>query len=133
MQSSQRGMLKEAPFVNGKYKKGYLVCQKCYVKGLSGWTQGGASPYKTSLILRSLSGQYDLVSVKNRAQRSSLFPFLLQQTSLHNVERDLPFRNTYLLQNNCQTFMLEAASFPSDNKIVSQVVRNIMGLRSNGG
>ena len=29
--------------------------------------------------------------------------------------------------------MLEAASFPSDNKIVSQVVRNIMGLRSNGG
>ena len=39
-------MLKEAPFVNGKYKKGYLVCQKCYVKGLSGWTQGGASPYK---------------------------------------------------------------------------------------
>ena len=29
--------------------------------------------------------------------------------------------------------MLEAASFPSDNKIVSQVVRNIIGLRSNGG
>ena len=26
--------------------------------------------------------------------------------------------------------MLEATSFPSDNKIVSQVVRNIMGLRS---
>ena len=38
------------------------------------------------------------------------------------------FCNPYLLQNNCKTFMLEAASFPSDNKIVSQVVHNIMGL-----
>ena len=50
--------------------------------------------------------------------------------SLRNVERDLPFCNWYLLQNNRETFVLEAASFPSDTKIVFQVVPNIMGLRS---
>ena len=46
MQSSKRGMLKEAPsFVNGKYKKGYLSCQKWYIKGLRGWTSGAEPLY----------------------------------------------------------------------------------------
>ena len=63
-----------------------------------------------------------------------LLPKLLADYSLLVLvlifaERDLPFCNPYLLQNNCETFILkEAVSFPSNNKIVSQVARNIMGL-----
>ena len=41
-------MLKEAPFVNRKNKKEYLVCKKWYVKGFKGvGPRGEASPYKT--------------------------------------------------------------------------------------
>ena len=88
---------------------------------------GGASPCKTQLR-RPPPPAITIYGVSQQENATSLFLFLLQQTSLHNVERDLPFCHPYLLQNNCETFMLEAASFPSDNKIVSQVVHNIMGL-----
>ena len=53
-------MLKEAPFVNGKYKKGYLVCQKWYVKGLR--FDLGAEPPHVQLSREAPPppGHYDL-------------------------------------------------------------------------
>ena len=54
--------MKEAPFVNGKYRKGYLVCQKWYVKGLRGWTSGGEPPHVKLSQEPPPPGHYDLWS-----------------------------------------------------------------------
>ena len=39
--------VKEVPFVNRRYTKGVLFCQKWYVKSQGVGPRGGASPYKT--------------------------------------------------------------------------------------
>ena len=41
--------MKEVPFVNRRYTKGVLFCQKWYVKSQGVGPRGGASPYKTFL------------------------------------------------------------------------------------
>ena len=52
--------MKEAPFVNGRYKKGYLVCQKWYVKGLRGLTSGRSLPMYNLVEKPLPPGHYDL-------------------------------------------------------------------------
>ena len=79
-----------------------------------------SAPYPAAITIQSQS----------KESASSLFLFLLFQT-LHNVEREPTFSDIPAAKYCCETFILEAASFSRDNKIVGQVARKIMELMHN--